>query len=188
MPINPTFSQVVGRRDVAHALMRAASAPVPTPVRDSVSPPRKRVEKSLRTPDVPPLFWAAEEDKLAHHRRAAETGKLKHARQRRTSAPSVGHALACPSAPGLNSDSKASGVRSLDTAGTSAERHLRLPKAHSLDRLWGRRYRLSAASPGGTPKNGHALASPRPIRAPRFRVLQHGLSRPRLLIGRAARR
>ena len=61
--------------------------------------------------------FAAEEDELAHDWRAAETGKLKHAPPRRTSAPSVGHALACPSAPGLNSDSKTSGVRSLDGPG-----------------------------------------------------------------------
>jgi hypothetical protein len=67
--------------------------------------------------------FAAEEDELAHDWRAAETGKLKHAPPRRTSTPSVGHALACPSvghalacpsAPGLNADSKTSGARSPD--------------------------------------------------------------------------
>ena len=95
--------------------------------------------------------FAAEEDELAHDWRAAEPGKLEPAPPRRTSAPSVGHALACPSvghalacpsvghalacpsvghalacpsAPGLNSDSKTSGVRRLDPPrgrpGTSA--------------------------------------------------------------------
>jgi len=37
---------------VAHALMRAASAPMPTLVRDTLSPPRKRVEMSLDTADT----------------------------------------------------------------------------------------------------------------------------------------
>ena len=59
--------------DVAHALMRAVSR--------------------LRTPDVTPRYWAAEENELTHDRRMVQAGKLKHAPPTRPAPSVVGHAL-----------------------------------------------------------------------------------------------
>ena len=46
---SPLFSQTFGGDDVAHALMRAASALVPTPCPDRLAVPHRSVERSLDT-------------------------------------------------------------------------------------------------------------------------------------------
>jgi hypothetical protein len=49
MLVSPLFSQTFGGDDVAHALVRAASALMPTPGPDTLSAPRQGVETSLDT-------------------------------------------------------------------------------------------------------------------------------------------